>query len=174
MLGRVPRRSSLKPQLNQIRTWTRQGRTDIWIAHTLESTPESIRAFRLDNGLLRPGEAAPAPAPESRTNGDAPSTRRRRRTKAAAPAEAEAPTEPAPEPEAEVASAPKSPRRRGGRRGRSGGAQTEEPVSASIVRGVAIQLPESVLADPSFKEHWNGVQAVTAEIGPETIVLRRA
>ena len=29
-------RRSLKPQLNQIRTWVRQGRTDAWIAHQLQ------------------------------------------------------------------------------------------------------------------------------------------
>jgi hypothetical protein len=166
----LARRSSLKPQLNQIRIWARQGRTDIWIAHTLESTPEAIRSFRIDNGLLRPGEPAPAPAPvqPAKPEGEA-STRRRRRTRAAAAEPEVAAEEPAPETETAV----KPPRRRG-RRGRSGAAQAEEAVAGAILRGVAIQLPESVLADPAFREHWDGVQTVTAEIGPETIVLRRA
>jgi hypothetical protein len=171
MLGAaLARRSSLKPQLNQIRIWARQGRTDIWIAHTLESTPEAIRSFRIDNGLLRPGEPAPAPPPAraAKPEGET-STRRRRRTRAAAVEPEAPPEEPAPEPETAA-----KPARRRGRRGRSGGAQAEEAVAGAIVRGVAIQLPESVLADPAFREHWDGVQAVTAEIGPETIVLRRA
>ena len=172
MLGAaLARRSSLKPQLNQIRIWARQGRTDIWIAHTLESTPEAIRSFRIDNGLLRPGEPAPAPTPvrAAKPEGET-STRRRRRTRAAsAEPEEQAAVEPASEPEAAA-----KPARRRGRRARSGAAQTEEAVAGALVRGVAIQLPESVLADPAFREHWDGVQAVTAEIGPETIVLRRA
>src|SRR5262250_1220058 len=46
----MPRRS-LKPQLNQIRTWVRQGRTDAWIAHQLEVLVSDIRAFKREHGL---------------------------------------------------------------------------------------------------------------------------
>ncbi len=58
------RNASLKPHLNQIRTWVGEGVTDIWIAHQLGSTPASIAAFRRQHGLTRgDGEAAPlAPA----------------------------------------------------------------------------------------------------------------
>jgi hypothetical protein len=38
-------RRSLRPQLNQIRGWVRQGRTDAWIAHQLEVTVQQIQAF---------------------------------------------------------------------------------------------------------------------------------
>jgi hypothetical protein len=55
-------RRSLKPQLNQIRTWVRQGRTDAWIAHQLEVSVSDIRAFKKEHGL------AAADAPEG--NGD--------------------------------------------------------------------------------------------------------
>ena len=41
----MPRRS-LKPQLNQIRAWVHQGRTDAWIAHQLEITATELREFR--------------------------------------------------------------------------------------------------------------------------------
>ena len=41
----MPRRS-LKPQLNQIRSWVRQGRTDAWIAHQLEISTTELREFR--------------------------------------------------------------------------------------------------------------------------------
>jgi len=54
------RNASLKPHLNQIRTWVGEGVTDIWIAHQLGSTPASIAAFRRQHGLTRSGgEAAP-------------------------------------------------------------------------------------------------------------------
>src|SRR5215210_1737643 len=44
-------RRSLKPHLNQIRTWVRQGRTDAWIAHQLEVTVQQIDAFKRENEL---------------------------------------------------------------------------------------------------------------------------
>src|SRR5829696_334783 len=52
-------RRSLKPQLNQIRTWVRQGRTDAWIAHQLDVSVGDIRAFKREH------ELAPADAAES-------------------------------------------------------------------------------------------------------------
>src|SRR6185312_12238464 len=47
----MPRRS-LRPHLNQIRGWVRQGRTDAWIAHQLEVTVQDIEAFKRQNELL--------------------------------------------------------------------------------------------------------------------------
>jgi hypothetical protein len=44
-------RRSLRPQLNQIRTWVRQGRTDAWIAHQLEVTVQQIQAFKREQDL---------------------------------------------------------------------------------------------------------------------------
>ena len=45
-------RRSLRPHLNQIRGWVRQGRTDAWIAHQLEATVQQIETFKKDNDLL--------------------------------------------------------------------------------------------------------------------------
>src|SRR3954471_24662871 len=56
----MPRRS-LRPHLNQIRGWVRQGRTDAWIAHQLEVTVQDIAAFKRQNDLLPDGEAPDAP-----------------------------------------------------------------------------------------------------------------
>src|ERR687898_472571 len=44
-------RRSLRPQLNQIRGWVRQGRSDAWIAHQLEVTVQQIQAFKREHGL---------------------------------------------------------------------------------------------------------------------------
>src|SRR4051812_26751112 len=44
-------RRSLRPHLNQIRGWVRQGRTDAWIAHQLEGTVQQIEAFKRENEL---------------------------------------------------------------------------------------------------------------------------
>ncbi|HEX2104421.1 MAG TPA: hypothetical protein VHF51_12270, partial [Solirubrobacteraceae bacterium] len=48
-------RRSLRPHLNQIRGWVRQGRTDAWIAHQLEVTVQQIEQFKRDNELLPEG-----------------------------------------------------------------------------------------------------------------------
>ena len=56
-------RRTLKPQLNQIRTWVRQGRTDAWIAHQLEATVQQIATFKQENELISDGEAAADGAP---------------------------------------------------------------------------------------------------------------
>ena len=55
-------RRSLRPHLNQIRGWVRQGRTDAWIAHQLEVTVKDIEAFKRQNELLPDGEAADVPS----------------------------------------------------------------------------------------------------------------
>src|SRR5215216_6031985 len=49
-------RRSLRPQLNQIRGWVRQGRTDAWIAHQLEVTVQQIQAFKREHGLEPDGD----------------------------------------------------------------------------------------------------------------------
>jgi hypothetical protein len=54
-------RRSLRPHLNQIRGWVRQGRTDAWIAHQLEVTVQDIEAFKRQNELLPDGEVPEGP-----------------------------------------------------------------------------------------------------------------
>ena len=44
-------RRSLRPELNRIRGWVRQGRTDAWIAHQLEVTVQQIQAFKREQAL---------------------------------------------------------------------------------------------------------------------------
>ena len=52
-------RRSLRPELNRIRAWVRQGRTDAWIAHQLEVTVQQIQAFKREQGL-EPGAETPS------------------------------------------------------------------------------------------------------------------
>src|SRR5437588_9616176 len=51
---------SLRPELNRIRGWVRQGRTDAWIAHQLEVTVQQIQAFKREQRLTADGESDPA------------------------------------------------------------------------------------------------------------------
>ena len=44
-------RRSLRPELNRIRAWVRQGRTDAWIAHQLDVTVQQIQSFKREHGL---------------------------------------------------------------------------------------------------------------------------
>src|SRR3984885_8791904 len=44
-------RKSLRPHLNQIRSWVRQGRADAWIAHQLEVSGQDIAEFKAQNAL---------------------------------------------------------------------------------------------------------------------------
>src|SRR5689334_2736359 len=50
-------RRSLRPELNRIRGWVRQGRTDAWIAHQLEVTVQQIQSFKREQGLEAGEEA---------------------------------------------------------------------------------------------------------------------
>ena len=45
-------RKSLRPHLNQIRTWVRQGRTPAWIAHQLGVSAPEIEQFKRQNDLM--------------------------------------------------------------------------------------------------------------------------
>src|ERR671930_361371 len=64
-------RRSLRPQLNQIRGWVRQGRTDAWIAHQLEVTVQQIQSFKRENDLEADGEAGATEEVDLRAEDDA-------------------------------------------------------------------------------------------------------
>jgi hypothetical protein len=50
-------RRSLRPNLNQIRAWVRQGRTDAWIAHQLDVSVRDIEQFKRQNELVSDEDA---------------------------------------------------------------------------------------------------------------------
>ncbi len=54
-------RKSLRPNLNQIRAWVRQGRTDAWVAHQLEVSVRDIEQFKRQNDLVEEEAAEGAP-----------------------------------------------------------------------------------------------------------------
>src|SRR3954462_5608335 len=63
-------RRSLRPQLNQIRGWVRQGRTDAWIAHQLEVTVQQIQAFKREQELEPDGDNGAAAEVDLRAEDD--------------------------------------------------------------------------------------------------------
>ena len=160
----MARRPSLKPQLNQIRTWVGEGVTDIWIAHQLDRTPAEVAEFRRKHGLLGPGEEPPpakasrAPrTPKAQPAAEAPkrASRSRKPTAAAASAgtEAEA-TETAPS-EGDADATAK--RRRRGRRGGRGRGKARTAIPATLEHGpdgVVIRIDAAVLESAAYRESW--------------------
>ena len=164
----MARAPSLKPQLNQIRTWVGEGVTDIWIAHQLGVTPAQIADFRRKQGLLRPDEA-PAPvkarapraaaAPRAETKPRTP-----RAPKAAAPAaEAEAPSESETDTSGTTSEDGTPKRRRRGRRGgrgrSKGRAQTIPATLEHGEDGLVIRIDAAILSSEAYRAHWSDIAA---------------
>ena len=55
-------RKSLRPHLNQIRAWVRQGRTDAWVAHQLDVSVREIDQFKRQNELLDAEDSPAGPS----------------------------------------------------------------------------------------------------------------
>jgi hypothetical protein len=189
-------RRSLRPQLNQIRGWVRQGRTDAWIAHQLEVTVQQIQAFKREQGLEPDAEEAAGPPDEVdlRAEDDAQiaaeleaEAARKAEEEAARKAEEEArAAEEAARKAAEAEAAPteeqpeeeraKRPARRRGGRGRRRAAPVG-PLEGTFdhgEEGYGLWLDPAVQDDPVYAEHWAGHRPVEITIEEDQIVIRRA
>ena len=164
-------RKSLRPQLNQIRAWVRQGRTDAWIAHQLEVSASQLKDFRKRNGLDADGEE-PASDVDLRDEIEAEIEAE------LGDAETEDEEEPAEEgstdEDADEGDQPKRRRRRRGGRGRG---RKKGPLEASFdhgdKEGYGLWLDPAVKDDKVYSEHWAGHRALKVTIEPERIVLER-
>ena len=185
LLRRLARRS-LKPQLNQIRTWVRQGRTDAWIAHQLEVSVGDIRSFKREHELVPgegpgEGEDSCAAAPEEldlRAEDDALVAAA---LEAEQEADEEAPDEEAPddgEEEEDDDDDEKPKRRRRGRRGGRGRSRRKQQALEGTFdhgdEGYGLWLDPAIQDDPVYAEHWAGHRPVTVTVEAERIVISRA
>jgi hypothetical protein len=174
-------RRSLKPQLNQIRAWVRQGRTDAWIAHQLEVSASELREFRKQHGFT-PDEDDPGTGEvDLRDEIEA-------EIEAATAEEAEAEEEEPEETESDEdeekerdsgdgdgdGEKPKRRRRRGRRGGRGRRKELEASFDHGETDGYGLWLDPSVADNPVYSEHWAGKREVTVRIDPDQIVIRRA
>jgi hypothetical protein len=182
-------RRSLRPQLNQIRGWVRQGRTDAWIAHQLEVTVQQIQAFKREQGL-EPDLEENGNGPEEvdlRAEDDAQiaaelEAEAARRAEEEARAAEEAARKAAEDEaaagavSAEAEDKPKRPaRRRGGRsRRRSAPAGPLEGTFDHGEEGYGLWLDPAVQDDPIYAEHWSGHRPVEITIEEDQIVIRKA
>ena len=182
-------RRSLRPQLNQIRTWVRQGRTDAWIAHQLEVTVQQIAAFKKENDLTPDGDVAEGANGvdfddeiDLRAEDDALIAAELEAAEAARAEEAaRRAAEGGDEDDSEGDEDDDKPRtRRRGRRGgrgrkRTGGAQGElEGTFDHGEEGYGLWLDPAVADNSVYAEHWAGHRPVSVTIEEDQIVIRRA
>ena len=173
-------RRSLKPQLNQIRAWVHQGRTDAWIAHQLEISATELREFRKQYDLSPDDEnagsseidlrdeieaeieaaAAERGGRRGRRPDDEDEERRGRATRTEG---------------GEGGSArPRRRRRRGRRGGRGRRKELEATFDHGETDGYGLWLDASIKDNPVYTEHWAGKRDVTVRIEADQIVIRRA
>jgi hypothetical protein len=175
-------RRSLRPHLNQIRGWVRQGRTDAWIAHQLEVTVQQVQSFKREQGLEE-GEPEGANGVDFddeidlRAEDEALIAAELDAAEAArAEQEAEAEANGGDEDEGDDEEA--KPRRRRGRRGgrRRAGASNSalEGTFDHGEEGYGLWLDASVVDNPVYAEHWAGHRPVEVTIEEDQIVIRRA
>ena len=177
-------RKSLRPHLNQIRAWVRQGRTDAWVAHQLEVTVRDIEQFKRQNELVSDGEptegAAAAGYPDEvdlRAEDDALIAAELEAAEAKA-AQEEADRGKT-EDEAQEGEASPAPTRRRGRRGgrRRGSARSSAgPLEGTFdhgEEGYGLWLDPAIQDNPVYAEHWAGHRPVEVTIEEDRIVIRR-
>jgi hypothetical protein len=174
-------RRSLRPELNRIRAWVRQGRTDAWIAHQLEVTVQQIQAFKREQGLEPDADPDAAGAGvdfddeiDLRAEDDALIAAE---LEAAEARRAEEEDEEGEEDEDEEEGAKGRTRRRRGRRGgRRGGRRKSTPLEATFDHGdegYGLWLDPAVQDDPIYAEYWAGHRPVEVAIEEDQIVIRR-
>jgi len=180
-------RKSLRPHLNQIRAWVRQGRTDAWVAHQLEVTVRDIEQFKRQNDLVNGEEGAEAAGagdfPEEidlRAEDDALIAAELEAAEAEAErarAEAEEAGEDDPEAEDdEEAGATRTRRRTRRPRSRRSGARNTEPLEGTFdhgEEGYGLWLDPAIQDNPIYAEHWAGHRPVEVAVEEDRIVIRR-
>jgi len=185
-------RRSLRPQLNQIRGWVRQGRTDAWIAHQLEVTVQQIQAFKREHGLEPDGDAdgdgnASYEEVDLRAEDDAAiaaeleaeEARREEERKAEEAKAAEEAARKAAEAEAEedAEEEDEKPKPRRRTRSRARTRKRTGPLEATFdhgEEGYGLWLDPAVEDDPVYAEHWAGHRPVEVTVEEDRIIIRRS
>jgi hypothetical protein len=170
-------RKSLRPELNRIRAWVRQGRTDAWIAHQLDVTVQQIQTFKREHGLEE-GQVSDGVSVAAADYDDEIDLRAEDDALIAAEleaAEARAAEEGSDE-EADDDADEKPKRRRGRRGGRRKTRRAGEALEATFDHGdegYGLWLDPAVQDDPVYAEYWAGHRPVEVTIEEDQIVIRR-
>jgi hypothetical protein len=171
-------RRSLKPQLNQIRTWVQQGRTDAWIAHQLEVSVSELVGFKREHELAPPEAEGDGDAGPSGGSDDDDDLRAQDEALIAAALDAE-PEEDEDEDEGSDGEGDRDekPRRRRGRRGGRSRRGRRRPLEGTFdhgEEGYGLWLDPAIQDDAVYAEHWAGHRPVTVTVERDQIVIRRA
>jgi hypothetical protein len=175
-------RRSLRPELNRIRAWVRQGRTDAWIAHQLEVTVQQIQAFKREQGLEPESDADAGGASidfddeiDLRAEDDALIAAELEAAEARQVDQEEEEGDEEDE-ESEESEQRKSRRRRGRRGGRRGARRKPTTLEATFdhgEEGYGLWLDPAVQDDPIYAEYWAGHRPVEVAIEEDQIIIRR-
>ncbi len=172
----MPRRS-LKPQLNQIRAWVHQGRTDAWIAHQLEVSATELREFRKQYELSADDENAGSSEIDLRDEIEAEieaATAEEEAEEADSEDEGDGDEDGDGDGDGDGSGRPRRRRRRGRRGGRGRRKEIEATFDHGEQDGYGLWLDASVKENPVYTEHWAGNRDVTVRIEADQIVIRRA
>jgi hypothetical protein len=170
----------LRSQLNQIRAWVRQGRTDAWIAHQLEVSTAELREFRRRHSLETNGEEGDDTDLRDEIEAEIEAATREREKLSDVEADEEAADEEeeegATDEDAEGGRRPRRRRRRRGRGGRGGGerATSMQGTFDHGDEGYGLWLDPAIADDPTYKEHWEGKRRVEVTVEPDQIVIKRS
>lgn len=171
-------RRSLKPQLNQIRAWVHQGRTDAWIAHQLEVSANELREFRKQYDLSPDDENAGSSEIDLRDEIEAEIEAATEAEEAEQAESDEDEDEERGESEERSEGGAGAGRKRRRRRGRRGGRGRRKELEATFdhgeTDGYGLWLDAGVKDNPVYAEHWAGKREVTVRIDADQIVIRRA
>jgi hypothetical protein len=172
-------RRSLKPQLNQIRAWVQQGRTDAWIAHQLEISATELREFRKQYDLNPDAENAGGEIDlRDEIEAEIEAATEAEEAEKAEDAEDEADGDEEREDRSEGGEGQGAGRRRRRRRGRRGGRGRRKELEATFDHGeedgYGLWLDAAIKDNPVYKESWAGKRDVTVRIEADQIVIRRA
>src|SRR5436190_15571464 len=168
-------RKSLRPQLNQIRAWVRQGRTDAWIAHQVGVPASQLRDFRHRHGLTAEGEEPDSDVDlrdeiEAEIEAELDEVEPEEEEGATDEDEGDSDRD---DDEERSAGRPRRRRRRG-RRGRGRRRPLEATFDQGDEEGYGIWFDPAIKDDPTYAEHWAGRKALRVTIEPERIILERA
>jgi len=170
-------RKPLRSQLNQIRAWVREGRTDAWIAHQLDVPAAELREFRRRHELA-PGEDGGEVELRDEIEAEIEAAMEEAEEEEAEDEEVE--DEEVEEEEAEEeeearedAEAGRRRRRRRRRRGKRPGAALQASFDHGEQEGYGLWLDPAVKDDPVYAENWAGHREVEVTVEPDRIVIKR-
>ncbi len=194
----------LRSQLNQIRAWVRQGRTDAWIAHQLEVPTTELREFRRRHELSADDDSGEEPdlrdeieaeieaatreeerAAELEAERKERERERQERERERLPrdedeggdedADEDADEDEAKDKDGDEEPKPRRRRRRRGGRGRGRvGAGMQGSFDHGEADGYGLWLDPAIADDPVYSEHWAGHRKVEITVEPDRIVIKRA